>query len=237
MPAITAAASKRVSSLTELNRWLREHGGAGALHAEAVDILGEHAALFESGEFPDTVRIGDQAVPVAYAYAPGEDQDGVTLRLNVPLASVVDPEKLEWAVPSLRAERVAQLLRLLPKALRRPLMPLPATARAIIEAIPPDSDSFLEGMTHFIRQRYGIEIPRSAWSVEALPPHLRPRFEILGAESGAPLVGRDLAEPGAAITARGSHAVRVVASRGQPVGAVRSHGLGFRGRAGVLRGG
>jgi ATP-dependent helicase HrpA len=131
---------------------------------------------------------------VAYAYAPGEDQDGVTLRLTVPLASVVDPEKLEWAVPSLRMERVAQLLRLLPKALRRSLMPLPATARAIIEAIPTDSDAFLEGMTHFIRQRYGIEIPRSAWSVEALPPHLRPRFEIVGAESGAPLVGRDLAD-------------------------------------------
>jgi ATP-dependent helicase HrpA len=183
---------ERVSSVAELNRWLREHGGAQALVAEPIDILGEHATRFQAGEFPDTVRIGDQSVPVTYAYAPGEDQDGVTLRLNVPLASVVDPEKLEWAVPSLRMERVAQLLRLLPKTLRRSLMPLPATARAIVEAVPPDTASFLQGMTDFIRSRHGLDIPRSAWTMESLPPHLRPRFEIVGAESGSALVGRDL---------------------------------------------
>jgi ATP-dependent helicase HrpA len=182
-----------ISSVADLNRWLKHKGGERALHAEPADILGEHAARFETDEYPDTVPVGDQSVPVSYAYAPGEDHDGVTLKLSVPLASVADPEHLEWAVPALRAERVGQLLRLLPKSVRRSLMPLPATARAIVEAIRPDCASFLREMSEFVRRQHGIDIPLSTWAVGALPPHLRPRFEIVGSDPrSAALVGRDL---------------------------------------------
>ncbi|MCL4179318.1 MAG: ATP-dependent RNA helicase HrpA [Verrucomicrobia bacterium] len=184
---------ERVSSVSDLNRWLKERGGARVLEAEPAAILGEHAAAFAANEFPDLVVVGDQTVPVSYAYAPGEDHDGITMKLSVPLAAVADPEQLEWAVPALRVERVGQLLRLLPKTLRRPLMPLPAAARAIVEAVPADSKSFLRGMTDFVRRRYGIDVPASAWAREALPAHLCPRFEIVGADPHAPLAGRDLA--------------------------------------------
>jgi ATP-dependent helicase HrpA len=182
---------ERVSSVSELNRFLKA-GGARSLEAQPLDILGEHASAFAANEFPDLVPVGDQTVPVSYAYAPGQDHDGVTMKLSVPLASVVDPEQLEWAVPGLRSERVSQLLGLLPKNLRRPLMPLTATARAIVEAVPADSRSFLQEMSDFVRRHYGIQIPPSAWAKETLPVHLRPRFEIVGTDFGAPVTGRDL---------------------------------------------
>ncbi len=183
---------QRVSSVAGLNRWLKLSNDRGALHANPADILSEHARQFEAGEFPDAIPVGDQTIPVAYAYAPGEDHDGVTLKLSVPLASVADAQMLEWAVPALRVERIGHLLRLLPKALRRPLMPLPVAARAIAAAISPERPLFLQEMTRFVRSHYGIEIPLATWSTDALPPHLRPRFQIVGDDPDSVLVGRDL---------------------------------------------
>jgi ATP-dependent helicase HrpA len=131
-------------------------------------------------------------VPVTYAYAPGDDRDGVTLRLSMPLAERVDVAQLEWAVPALREQRVAQLLERLPKTLRRALMPLPVAAREILQAVDPASGTFLAGMSEFVRRRFGVDIAVTAWAVQELPAHLRPRYEIVG-KTGKPLVvGREL---------------------------------------------
>jgi ATP-dependent helicase HrpA len=60
------------------------------------------------------------------------------------------------------------------------------------EAVAPAGSAFLPALVRFIRERYGIKIPTTAWSVEGLPAHLRPRFEILGRDNQSLARGRDL---------------------------------------------
>jgi hypothetical protein len=181
-----------VSSVVELDRVLEKAGGGKFLCAEAADLLGSGAMGFDAAMFPDELAVGDGSVPVKYAYAPGEDHDGVTLRLGVPLATVIEPGQLDWLVPALREERIAELLRRLPKALRRPLMPLAATAREMATTLDPQSTSFVRAMSDFVRQRHGVEIPLSEWALDALPAHLRPRYEVMGTASETIAAGRDL---------------------------------------------
>jgi len=183
---------KEVSSVPDLNRVVKEHAHRQWLCATAADLLGEEAARFSTQAFPDTVPLGNQAVEVRYAYARGQDQDGVTLRLAAPLAEVVDMEQLDWVVPSLREERMRELLRQLPKALRRPLMPLDATARAILEQVEPAGCGYLARVSEFLRRSYSVEVPADAWQVALLPPHLRPRVELVGQHGKVVAVGRDL---------------------------------------------
>ena len=184
---------QEVGSTHDLNRVIKAHPPLYLCATEA-DLLGEHARDFNSAAFPDAVPVDGQPVPITYAYAPGEERDGVTLRLTVPLAELVDAEQLEWLVPALRAERVAQLLQRLPKTLRRVLMPLNHTATEIMAAVNPQSRSFLAEMSAFVKKRHGVEIPLSAWPVNELPPHLRPRFEIVGKGEKPLVAGRDLRE-------------------------------------------
>lgn len=182
-----------VSSWHDLNRVLKEAGRKDFLCATAADLLGEHANVFTQGAFPDVISVGKYAVPVGYAYAPGEERDGVTLQLSVPLAELVDASQLDWLVPALREERVLHLLRELPKALRRSLMPLNATASEIAANVSPADGDFLKALSAFVQHRFGVAIPLAAWPVDSLPNHLRPRFEIV-ATDGQPLTaGRDLA--------------------------------------------
>lgn len=200
--AFYAARLHAVGSVPDLNRVMKAAGGWDFLRASPADILNEHAAAFEAGGLPDVVQLGTETVPVAYAYAPGEERDGVTLRLSVPLAEAIDPAALDWVVPALREERVAELLRLLPKATRRALMPLDATARAVVKDVPASAGGFLAAMSAYVSKHFGVAIGEKEWPVDALPAHLRPRIEVVGSQSQVLASGRDLPQLRSALVER-----------------------------------
>ena len=195
-----------VGSVHDLNRAMKAANGWAFLRATPAELLGEHAAAFEAGGLPDEVRLGTEAVPVAYRYAPGEEHDGITLRLSAPLAEAIDPAVLDWSVPLLREERVAELLRLLPKSVRRPLMPLDATAREIVHEVRAPGGKFLAAMSAHVLKRFGVLIRAEDWPVGQLPAHLRPRVEVVGPDRRVLASGRDLVQVRRELETRGRKA-------------------------------
>jgi ATP-dependent helicase HrpA len=182
-----------VSSVHELNRWLRENGGSAALSANEADLTGGRTLDYDSGAFPDAVPLGGQPVALSYEYQPGEEHDGVTVKLGFVLAQTVSQSCVEWAVPGLREGLVNELLRALPKSIRRQLMPFPPKVAEIVSELQPEGDSLPQDLARFIRRRYAVDIPADAWPVDAIPPHLRPRVEVIGHDQKPVGAGRDLA--------------------------------------------
>lgn len=183
-----------VSSVHELNRMLREPGAQEKLCVTEEELVGGQALNYDAEAFPDTVNVGDQPVALAYAYAPGEEHDGVTIELPFPLAQTALPGVIEWAVPGLREEMIGELLRALPKSIRRELMPFPPKVAEIIRAFQPTGTSFLRDLGAFLHRKFGVEVKASDWPANALPAHLRPRIAIVDHEKKPLGAGRDLAE-------------------------------------------
>jgi ATP-dependent helicase HrpA len=150
------------------------------------------------GRFPDAVHLGGQPVALSYAYAPGEEQDGVTVKLgfsdgpdHFAMACV------EWSVPGLReGADCNELLHALPKSLRRELMPFPPKVAEIRpQGFQPGGDSLqLRISRSFIRQHYGVAIPSDAWNAGSVPAHLRPRIEVIGNDKKSLGTSRDLGQ-------------------------------------------
>lgn len=130
-------------------------------------------------------------LPLCYRFTPGEEDDGVTL--TIPLAAVnqVDPKRLDWLVPGLRAERMATLLKSLPKALRRNFVPVPNYVQALLEVIKPGEQSLTGAMAEQLQRMTGVQIPEDAWNPDAVPSHLRMRFRVVDVEDQELAVGRD----------------------------------------------
>lgn len=183
-----------VSSLDELNRLLREHPDQKFLCAGEADLLGGVTLDYDVAAFPDAVTLAQQPLPLRYAYAPGEEWDGVTVQLPVDLARSLSPAQVDWAVPGLRVEQVDELLRSLPKSLRRELQPLEPKIAEIVRDLQPRDDSLAADLGRFIRQRYGVTIPADAWRTEAVPAHLRPRVEVVDGNRRPLAAGRGLAQ-------------------------------------------
>ncbi|MDB6077198.1 MAG: hrpB 1, partial [Akkermansiaceae bacterium] len=184
---------ENVSSIHELNRLLRDQSSdPNFLCITEADVTDGQELSYDAEAFPDAVPLGGQPVALSYAYAPGEEQDGVTLKLGFTLAQSLSRASVEWAIPGLREGQISELLRALPKALRRELMPFPPKVAEIARELRPTGQSLQQDLAKFIHQRYGVEIPLSSWPADAIPQHLRPRIEIVGNDQKTLGAGRDL---------------------------------------------
>jgi ATP-dependent helicase HrpA len=184
---------ENVSSRHELNRLLRDGSAEpNFLCVTEADLVGDTNLNYDAQAFPDSVTLDQQPVALSYAYAPGEDWDGVTVKLPVGLAQTISPSTVAWAVPGLREEQIAELLRALPRTIRRELMPLPPKVAEIARDLRPSGPSFLTDLASFIHQRFGIAVSAASWPADVLPAHLRLRIEIVGHDRKTVGAGRDL---------------------------------------------
>ena len=191
--AFYAQRIQNVSSVNELNRLIRDRGGCDFLCATEADLTDGTELNFDSEAFPDAVPLGGQPVAVAYAYSPGEENDGATVKLGFGLAQTISQSCVEWSVPGLREGLVNELLRTLPKSIRRDLMPLPPKVAEIVSELQATGESLQHDLVVFICRKYGVKIPLNAWPSDAIPAHLRPRIEVVGNDEKIMGTSRDLA--------------------------------------------
>ncbi len=131
--------------------------------------------------------------PLRYAFTPGELGDGVTV--DIPLARLNQPDGagLGWQVPGLRAELVTELIRGLPKDLRRLFVPAPDTARELLAGLGEPDGDLLDVLSAALGRRAGVPVPRSAFDLSRLPPHLRVTYRVMDGDKVA-ATGKDLGQ-------------------------------------------
>ncbi|HRC68387.1 MAG TPA: ATP-dependent RNA helicase HrpA [Candidatus Competibacter denitrificans] len=163
------------------------------LFLDRATLLAAAGPVSDAERFPDHLDLDGLQLPLTYRFSPGADDDGVTL--TVPLAAVnqVDAKRLDWLVLGLRAERMAALLKSLPKAVRRNFVPVPNYVQALLEVIEPGARSLTEAMTERLEKMTGVRIPEDAWNPAAVPVHLRMRVQVVDVDGQVLAVGRDWA--------------------------------------------
>ncbi len=174
-----------------LNQWLKTPGAQARITMTADDIrrqLPEAAAL---EQFPLTLAAGECDLPLLYRFAPGEEDDGVTARIPLSLATHLRPELFEWLVPGMLAEKVVFLLKGLPKTLRKQLVPIPQTAAEIVRDLPFGRGSLYRALEQVIGDSYKLRISGRDWPLAELPPHLRFRFALVDGQGREVSVTRD----------------------------------------------
>ncbi len=184
-----------VSSLHDLNKLVRARitREPDFLCASEDDLLpAGDADGFDRAQFPEQVALNNTALPLQYFYAPGEERDGVTVRVPLPAVDTLTAGQVQWMVPGLRAEQADTLLRALPKAARRALQPLEPKVREVAQQFEPGRADFLTALAAFLSKRYGVDVQPSDWPPDSLPAHLRPRVEVVDRDNKPLAAGRDL---------------------------------------------
>jgi len=150
--------------------------------------------------FPDALPLENSALPLNYAYKPGQDDDGVTLRVSLQEAVELTPAALDWAVPGHLAEKLEILLKALPKEQRRALIPLAETAQKIsadiqLLAARSPQPTLAAALAEVLTGRLGVRIDPRIWEGKStLPDHLRVRVEVIDNNGAVLGASRELAE-------------------------------------------
>ncbi len=143
-------------------------------------------------DYPDQIEMQGMVLPLRYHFAPGEDDDGVTLVCPVEVLNRVSVARCEWLVPGMLNEKITLLIKSLPKTLRRNFVPAPDFASAAAESMQPDNGSLLGALSRELQRMTGVAVTRDDWDSSNLPVHLKMRFSVVGNEGTELKSGRDL---------------------------------------------
>jgi ATP-dependent helicase HrpA len=132
----------------------------------------------DDADRPDTWQAGDLSLPMTYRFEPGAEDDGITVHVPVEVLPRLSGDELAWHVPALREELITELIRSLPKDLRRNFVPAPDTARAMLATLDPAGAPLLQALQGELRRRTGILVPIDAFDLDKIPAHLRVTFAV-----------------------------------------------------------
>jgi len=161
------------------------------LHLSLGDVLLDEADELSTDRFPDTITVAGETLALSYRFDPGEDDDGITVTVPLAVLPRLDPELLEWTIPGWHAEKIEQLCRTLPRALREAVAPLEANAAAAAATLAPFSAPMLPALAEALFDATGARLTADAFDVDLLPPHLRFSFRVVDAKRVV-AEGRDL---------------------------------------------
>jgi ATP-dependent helicase HrpA len=153
-------------------------------------------------DFPTRWTQADQVLGLAYRFEPGAADDGVSVVIPLALLQQVQEAGFDWQVPGLRAELVTALLRALPKAIRRHVVPAADWAEkfgAELAADGPEAHAGLpprslrEALARLIQPLANQPMSAADFDMERVPAHLRMNFRAVDERGRVVGSGRDLA--------------------------------------------
>ncbi|MCX6567670.1 MAG: DUF3418 domain-containing protein, partial [Candidatus Aminicenantes bacterium] len=117
--------------------------------------------------------------------------------LTVPpeLLSAIPAERLEWGVPGQYQDKIAALIKGLPKRYRKLLVPVGEKAETITREMPqaPEEVPLFKAVAEFVKRRFGADIPPREWALADVPRYLRMRVAVTDSATGRVIdAGRDV---------------------------------------------
>ncbi len=157
------------------------------------DYLMQHTAgEITEEQYPKQIMVNNTALPLSYHFEPGSLDDGVTLTIPLTLLNTLNPIQFEWLIPALLREKTTQLIKTLPKNLRKNFVPVPQFADACIDALNDRSLPLIHSISQQLTKITGITIPDDAWHVDSLDPHFFMNFDVRDQHNKSLAKGRNL---------------------------------------------
>ncbi|WP_405919752.1 ATP-dependent RNA helicase HrpA [Streptomyces longwoodensis] len=149
------------------------------LDFEREMLIRESAAAVTKADYPDTWRQGELKFRVTYQFEPGADADGVTVHVPLQVLNQVTDEGFDWQIPGLREEVVTELIRSLPKPVRRHYVPAPNYAKAFLQRATPLREPLTVTMARELKRMVGVPFEAEDFDWSKVPDHLKITFRIV----------------------------------------------------------
>ncbi|VAW59249.1 ATP-dependent helicase HrpA [hydrothermal vent metagenome] len=175
----------------QLNKWLKRNKSSD-LFLQEKDLMKQDSDHVTDDLFPPAFSLNTVQYPLEYHFDPGHHCDGITLITPVAGLGGLNTQSCDWLVPGLLREKVTELIRSLPKQLRKNFVPAPDFATACIEAITPFSAPLTTAISNRLKKMTGIDIPYDAWNEKNIAEHLFFNFRVVSVDGKILKQGRDL---------------------------------------------
>lgn len=161
----------------DFERWWRDASRENPklLFLTREELMRHEAAGITTQAYPKTIRLGGVDCAAAYLHEPGDPRDGVSVTVPIFALNQVSEDRCDWLVPGMLKDKVQALLKTLHQRPRSRLVPLPATAEKMTEALcQPEvfaSGNLMDALLKLVREATQLPVQRNDIKVDMLPAH------------------------------------------------------------------
>ncbi|MER6845165.1 ATP-dependent RNA helicase HrpA [Streptomyces platensis] len=160
--------------------WKKKHRDEPELlNFEHSMLINESAEAVTKDDYPDSWRQGKLKFKVTYQFEPGADADGVTVHIPLQVLNQVSSEGFEWQIPGLREQLVTELIRSLPKPIRRNYVPAPNFAARFLDSTVPLQGALTTSLAAGLQRMVGVPVEAADFAPEKVPDHLKITFRVV----------------------------------------------------------
>ncbi len=157
------------------------------------DLLSVESAGPAGHEHPDEWSHQGHQLKLQYRFDPSASNDGATVVVPIELLPELNQDAFDWLVPGMRRELVAELIRSLPKSVRRHVVPVNEWAAKVLAALPDDvQGSLLTVLAKTLQQLSGSPVRANDFDPTRLPNALRMSYRVVDGVGRTLGLGNDL---------------------------------------------
>ena len=128
--------------------------------------------------FPDHVTLNEQKIPLKYIFDHSSDEDGLVAIIDLYQLSLIENDRLDWLVSGMIRDKVAYLIKALPKSQRLQFNPLQDSVTQFLEfASPPEN--FLQEFMRYADKLKQIKLNYTDLIKIEFPVALRCHYRIM----------------------------------------------------------
>ncbi|MEU3993585.1 ATP-dependent RNA helicase HrpA [Streptomyces platensis] len=160
--------------------WKKQHRDEPELlNFEHSMLINESAEAVTKDDYPDSWRQGKLKFRVTYQFEPGADADGVTVHIPLQVLNQASSEGFDWQIPGLREQLVTELIRSLPKPIRRNYVPAPNFAARFLDSTVPLQGALTTSLAAGLQRMVGVPVEAADFDPEKVPDHLKITFRVV----------------------------------------------------------
>lgn len=133
--------------------------------------------------YPENIECNGISLPLEYKFNPGKDDDGINIDIPIESLNQFNENKMDYLVPGLIEEKIAVLLKSLPKQIRKTLVPIPETAAECARNIKNNTNPLKQNLISYLFQTRTVGITLEDFSKDILPEHLKVNYRVFDAEN------------------------------------------------------
>lgn len=188
---------QHVTCATDFARWWKQQSltNADYLVVTKSMLINPNATSITKHDYPDYWLYDAQLkLKLTYQFDIGGSRDGVTV--NIPLSilnQIENDSAFQWQVAGFRHDLIVALIKSLPKALRRHLVPAPNYASAFLSRVEVGQSDLFVALEREFRRMTGVTINKEDWQLEQIPEYLKMTFNIVDDKDKTIIAGKNLA--------------------------------------------
>jgi ATP-dependent helicase HrpA len=183
---------EHVHSTATLEKWLRAPQAAASLVMTRQGLMRRDVPEVTATSHPDRMHLSSNELPLEYFFEPGNARDGITVTLPLPLLANAEPADFATPIPGWRVETITEILRALPKAVRKAFVPVPEHAARAAREIDSAHQDFHAALAEWITRTSGTPLTSDALTALPIPDALRFNIRVVDMNGALLAEGRDL---------------------------------------------